>query len=136
MYLKIKLLYKKTFLFLLDQKGNNRNIFVMILRTFGIIFWFLDPEIQNSRYPGIPWICLLFAEFNIQDIFHTQFLSKTLISMPNFKITSFIESSWNYLYLWNSSGYSISFAKFAILGMNSTWFLKLNLNLTPQTEEI
>ena len=39
--------------------------------------------------------------------------------MRNSKIPSILESSWNYLELWNSSGYGLFFAEFDKMGIKS-----------------
>ena len=39
--------------------------------------------------------------------------------MQTSKIPSILESSWNYLELWNSSGYGLFFAKFDKMGIKS-----------------
>ena len=61
----------------------------MIWPTFGSIFWFLNPGIQTSRNPGIPWIWCGLADFNIWGVFPTQILSRNLIFNTKFK-NSFI----------------------------------------------
>ena len=64
----------------LDWKRNNpHSIFVSFFSTFRSSFWFFDPGIQNSRNPGIPWICLFFAKFNRYGVFPTHILSRNLI---------------------------------------------------------
>ena len=52
-------------------------------------------------------------------LFPLSFWPRTWFSMRNSKIPSILETSWNYLELWNSSGYGLFFAKFDKLGIKS-----------------
>ena len=101
------------------------------------ILYFWKPGIQTSRNPGIPWIWLIFADYNVQGIFPAQFLSLNSIFNAKFqnsiipgifevssrtlqfKLSSFLEYSWNYLELWNSSGSGLFLTKFDKQGIFS-----------------
>ena len=52
-------------------------------------------------------------------LFPLSFWSRTWFSMRNSKFPSILESSWNYLELWNSSGYGLFLAKFDKMGIKS-----------------
>ena len=68
-YIDIKQLFKKRpFLMVfykIFKKTNLSSIFVLILRTFGHMLWFLDPGIKDSRIPEVPWHWLVLTDFNM-----------------------------------------------------------------------
>ena len=82
-------------------------------------FWNLE-----CRHPGIlesprfGWFLLITM---CRVFFPPSFCPWTWFSLRNSKILSFLESSWNYLELWNSSGNGLFIAKFDIEGINWTY---------------
>ena len=85
---------------------------------------------QTSRNPGIPQIWLVFAYYNVQGIFPTQFFPELNFEC---KIPKFYHS-WNLPgTIWNSGiplGNDLFFAKF-IQGVFPMQFLALNLIFNP-----
>ena len=79
--------------------------------------WKLPEIFWNSGY------CLEITDFlpisTYRVLFPLSFWPRTWFSMRNSKIPSILESSWNCLELWNSSGYGLFFAKFDKLGIKS-----------------
>ena len=77
-----------------------------------------------------------FAKFSLNStcrvFFPLSFCQETWFLMRNSKIPSLLESSWNSLELWNSPGNGHFFTKYEVLGINSYWFLSLNMNLDPK----
>ena len=94
-YQVIKLLYK-------------RGMFLMILCTFGSIFWPLESKIPETlKYPG--FVKIQFIGY----FYHSVFVKELLW---NYKISLFLESPLNYLELWSYPRIGQFFVKFYILG--------------------
>ena len=93
-------------------------------------FWILD-----SRHPEIlesPGFGLFLPISRYRVFFPLSFCQETWFLIRNSKIPSLLESSWNSLELWNSPGNGQFFTKYGVLGINSYWFLSLNINLNPK----
>ena len=96
-------------------------------------FFILDsrhPEIQKC--PGIGW----FWPISMYWVFFPlNFCQGTWFLMQNSNFPSVLETSRNFLELWILPGNSLFQANFDIMGINSTVFLSLNMNLASKIEK-
>ena len=90
-------------------------------------FGFLDA--WNPGFQKCPGIGQFWLISTCRVLIPLSLCQETWFSTQNFKISSFLETSRNFLELWISPGNGQLFANFDILGVNSAWFLSLNLNL-------
>ena len=89
----------------------------------------------ESRIPEIlepPGFAKFLLNSTCRVFFPLSFCQETWFLMRNSKIPSLLECSWNSLELWNSPGNGQFFTKYGVLGINSYWFLSLNMNLDPK----
>ena len=74
------------------------------------MLWFLEPGIQDSRIPEVPWNWLVLPDFNMWVMNHTQFMSKNLnfnLEFQNFiipgifqELSGTLELLWKWTNFW------------------------------------
>ena len=115
--------YQCNFIFITEPK------FAKIKFNIGVtwkVFIAWIPDLQKSRNTQET------TNLDLSVFFPINFCLWTWFSMQDFRIPSVLVTSRKFLELWKLPGIGLFYGNFDILGMNSTLFLSLNLDLCPK----